>query len=114
MAETEALYEDKNLRAILNRTTDLVQLQASYEKLKHLWSFKDEEQHETFFYEVYEPILKIAGTSSRQFTDFKQLNYDSLTRIKWRWFASRFTISNQGPFEEVKGSGDQLSITNDP
>ena len=85
LAETEALYEDKNLRAILNRTTDLVQLQASYEKLKHLWSFKDEEQHETFFYEVYEPILKIAGTSSRQFTDFKQINQDSLNRLKWRW-----------------------------
>jgi hypothetical protein len=60
-----------------------------------------------FFYDVYEPILKIAGTSSRPFTDFTQANNETLTRLKWRWLSTRVCLNNQGqPEEEVKGEGD--------
>ena len=107
MAELETLYEKKDLIKILKRMPELIQFQISYEKLKYLSNFKDAEQHETFFYEVYEPILKIAATSSRPFTDFKQENNDTLTRLKWRWLASRINVNNQGPVEEVKGGGEQ-------
>ncbi len=64
---------------------------------------KDVDKHESFFYEVYEPVLKIVATSCRSFTDFKQPNYDSLFRLKWRWVASRVSFNNQAPVEEVKG-----------
>jgi hypothetical protein len=107
MAELETLYEKKDLTKMLKRIPELIQFQISFEKLKYLGSFKDSEQHETFFYEVYEPILKIAATSSRPFTDFKQENNDTLTRLKWRWLASRINVNNQGPVEEVKGGGEQ-------
>ena len=106
MAEIETLYEKKDLTKILKRIPELIQFQISYEKLKYLANFKDAEKHETFFYEVYEPIMKIAATSSRPFTDFKQANNDTLTRLKWRWLASRVSFNNQGPVEEVKGGGD--------
>jgi hypothetical protein len=60
-----------------------------------------------FFYDVYEPILKIAGTSSRPFTDFTQANNDTLTRLKWRWLSLRVGVNNQVlPEEEVKGAVD--------
>jgi hypothetical protein len=44
------------------------------------------------------------GTSSRPFTDFKQSNYDCLTRLKWRWFASGGISNNQASLETDKGS----------
>jgi hypothetical protein len=34
---------------------------------------------------MYEPTLRIAATSSRPFADFSKENYDTLTRLKWRW-----------------------------
>jgi hypothetical protein len=109
MAEMETLFETKDINKILKKIPELIQFQISYEKLKYLGSFKDAEKHETFFYEVYEPILKIAATSCRSFTDFKQANNDSLFRLKWRWLASRGNINNQGPVEEIKVQGEPLS-----
>ena len=103
MAEMETLFEARDLGKILKRIPELIQFQKAYEKLKYLGSLKDVEKHETFLYEVYEPILKIAGTSCRPFTDFKQTNKDSLFRLKWRWLASRVSLNNQGQVEEVKG-----------
>jgi hypothetical protein len=108
MGDLETLYEKKDLTNILKRNSEVIQFQTSFEKLKYLSNFKDAEQHETIFYEVYEPILKIAATSSRPFTDFKQENNETLTRLKWRWLASRVSNNNQGPVEEVKGGEDQL------
>ena len=32
-------------------------------------------------YEIYEPTLKIAGTSSRTFKDFTKENYDTFSRL---------------------------------
>jgi hypothetical protein len=46
--------------------------------------------------------MKIAGTSSRPFTEFTQEDYDALTRLKWRWFGSKINVNNQGPVEEAK------------
>ena len=109
MAEMENLFETKDINKILKKIPELIQFQITYEKLKYLGSFKDAEKHESFFYEVYEPILKIAATSCRPFTDFNQANNDSLFRLKWRWFASRDILNNQGPAEEVKVQGEHLS-----
>jgi hypothetical protein len=50
--------------------------------------------------------MRVAATSFRPFTDFTQANYDTLTRLKWRWLASKVEANNQAPFEEVKGEGD--------
>jgi hypothetical protein len=85
MAEMETLFETKDINKILKRIPELIQFQIIYEKLKYLGSFQDIEKHETFFYEVYKPILKIVATSCRPFTDFNQANNDSLFRLKWRW-----------------------------
>ena len=59
-----------------------------------------------FIYEIYEPIMKVVASSFRPFTDFTQANYDTLTRLKWRWLASKIDANNQAPFEEVKGGGN--------
>ena len=63
------------------------------------------EEHEKFIYEIYEPIMKLAASSFRPFTGFTQANYDTLTRLKWRWLASRIGDGGQPPHfeEEVKG-----------
>jgi hypothetical protein len=53
----------------------------------HLWNFKDAEKLEEFFYKVYEDVLNIVGTSTRPFKNFDKDNYDSLTRLKWKWLA---------------------------
>ena len=37
---------------------------------------------------MYEPTLKIAGTTSRPFKDFTKENYDTFARLKWRWLNS--------------------------
>jgi hypothetical protein len=50
--------------------------------------------------------MKMAATSFRPFTDFTQANYDTLTRLKWRWLASKVDGNNQAFFEEVKGGED--------
>jgi hypothetical protein len=50
--------------------------------------------------------MKVVATSFRPFTDFTQENYDTLTRLKWRWLASKIDSNNQASFEEVKGGGD--------
>jgi hypothetical protein len=51
-------------------------------------------------YEIYEPTLKIAGTSSRPFKDFTKENYDTFSRLKWRWLNS--AIANNPQAEESK------------
>jgi hypothetical protein len=112
MAEMETLFETKDINKILKKIPELIEFQITYEKLKYLGSLKDSEKHETFFYENYEPIMNIVATSCRPFTDFKQANNDSLFRLKWRWLASRASLNNQGPAEEVKGEGEP--INNDP
>ncbi len=94
MAEMEPLFESKDLTNILKRIPELIQFQISYEKLKYLMSLKDVDKHENFFYEVYEPILEIAATSCRPFTDFIQPNNDSLFRLKWRKVASKVILNN--------------------
>ncbi len=68
--------------------------------MKYLLNF--EKEGESFIYEIYESVMKIAGTSSRPFTEFTQEDYDALTRLKWRWFGSKINANNQGPVEEAK------------
>jgi len=51
-------------------------------------------------YEIYEPTLKIAGTSSRTFKDFTKENYDTFSRLKWRWLNS--AMANKPQAEESK------------
>ena len=46
--------------------------------------------------------MNVAATSSRPFSDFTQLNYDTLTRLKWRWLASKIPTNNCGSLEEEK------------
>jgi hypothetical protein len=48
--------------------------------------------------------MKVAGTSFCPFTDFTQANYDTLTRLKWRWLASK--ISDNNLPEEEKAVGE--------
>jgi hypothetical protein len=93
-AEMKTLFDTKDIIKILKRIPDIIKFQKSYEKLKYLWSFKEADKHENFFYEEYEPILKIAATSCRPFTDFKQANNDSLFRLKMRWLTSRGNLND--------------------
>ncbi len=58
--------------------------------------------------------MKIAATSFRPFTDFTPGNYDTLTRLKWRWLASKMGANHQGSFEEVKGGGEMRQHVNVP
>jgi hypothetical protein len=46
---------------------------------------KDKDKHEDFVFEIYEPTLKLAGTSSRPFSNFTKENIETFTRLKWRW-----------------------------
>jgi hypothetical protein len=58
--------------------------------------------------------LKIAATSSRPFTAFTQANYDSLSRLKWRWLDKKLSFNNQAvhvPMEEAK---NQPELQNNP
>jgi hypothetical protein len=93
-AEMKTLFDTKDIIKILKRIPEIIKFQKSYEKLKYLWSFNDADKHETFFYKEYEPILKIAATSCRPFTDFKQANNDSLFRLKMRWLTSRGNLND--------------------
>jgi hypothetical protein len=52
-------------------------------------------------------MMKLAATSFRPFTDFNQANNDTLTRLKWRWLASKMSENLQHPVEEAKAGGDQ-------
>ena len=87
MGELETLYNKKEINTILKRVPELIELQKTYEKVKYLGNLGISEKHDEFIYEIYEPIMKMAATSSRPFTDFTQVNYDTLTRLKWRWLA---------------------------
>jgi hypothetical protein len=58
----------------LQKIPDLIEIQKYFEKLKYLLHFENEEENESFIYEIYEPVLKIAATSSRPFTGFTQAN----------------------------------------
>jgi hypothetical protein len=44
--------------------------------------------------------MKIAGTSSRSFKDFSKENYDTFSRLKWKWLNS--AIANRPQAEELK------------
>ena len=74
MEEMDNLYQDKELLQILQKIPDLIEIQKYFEKLKYLLHFENEEENESFIYEIYEPVLKIAATSSRPFTGFTQAN----------------------------------------
>jgi hypothetical protein len=52
-------------------------------------------------------MIKLAATSFRPFTDFTQANNDTLTRLKWRWLASKMSNNQQPPVEEAKVGGEQ-------
>jgi len=63
-------------------------------------------------YEIYEPTLKIAGTSSRAFKDFTKENYDTFSRLKWRWLNS--TIANKPQLEESKNKKPNYQANHHP
>jgi hypothetical protein len=58
----------------LQKIPDLIEIQKYFEKLKYLLHFENEEENESFIYEIYEPVLKIVATSSYPFTGFTQAN----------------------------------------
>ena len=94
MDELDILYHDKDLIKILQKVPEMVELQISYEKVKYFVNFQKIEVVEEFIFEVYEPILNIAATSSRPFTNFSQENYDYLTRLKWKWIHKNLAFNN--------------------
>ncbi len=99
MSELEALYQNKDLLKILKKIPELVKFKNFYKKVEYLSALQNKDEHENFIYSIYRPILKIAATSSLPFTGFSPENYDSLTRLKWRWVNSQ--IGN-GILEEAK------------
>ena len=108
----DALYQEKELSQILQRIPDLIEIQKFFEKVKYLLHFKNEEENDSFIFEIYEPVLKIAATSSRPFTGFTQSNYDMLTRLKWRWLDKKLSSNVQAvPIEEAK---NQPEYQNNP
>ena len=103
MGQVEDLYHKKEFLQILQKIPDLIEFQKFFEKVKYLLNFQNEKENESLIYEIYEPLLKIAGTSSCPFTDFTQHNNDILTRLKWRWLNKTLSSSIQTvPIEEVK------------
>ena len=100
----DSLYQDKELSRILQKIPELIEIQKYFEKVKYLFHFQNEQENESFIFEIYEPILKIAAISSRPFTGFTQTNYDTLTRLKWRWLDKKFSSNVQAavPIEEAK------------
>lgn len=102
MAELDILFQDKQLPQILQNIPQLIKFQKNYENMKYLINLEKADEHEQFIYEIYEPVLKLAATSFRPFTDFSQINYDSLTRLKWRWLGKKLAPKYQGQLEEAK------------
>ncbi len=88
MAEIELLFEKKELIKILEKIPNLIEFQKIYQDVKYLVNLEDAENNELFLYDIYQPIMKIVATSSQPFTDFTQANYDSLTRMKWKWLST--------------------------
>lgn len=99
MSELEKLYESKDLLKMLKKIPELIEFSNHFKRVEYLSALQNKEEHENFIYTIYEPIMKLAATSSRSFTGFSQLNYDSLTRLKWRWLGSRI---GDGNAEEAK------------
>lgn len=92
--QLENLYYKKELLPILEKVPDLLKFQSFYEKVKYLASFNEVNKHEHLLYEIYEPTLRLAGTSSQPFADFSKENYDSFTRLKWRWAEDNFKLKS--------------------
>ena len=77
MSELDGLFLDKELEKILQKVPVLIEFQKFYEEIKYLSNLKDKESHEDFFYEIYQPTLKVAATSKRLFLKFTDENYDT-------------------------------------
>ena len=88
MEEVEILFQNKKIEKLFENIPKLIEFQKFYEKVKYLEIFKNTDFQEQFLYETYEPTMKIAGTSSRAFKDFTKENYDTFSRLKWKWINS--------------------------
>ena len=102
MAEIDVFHEKKDLNLMKKRKPEFLHFLKSYESVSYLYELKEESQHEKFLYDIYVPVLKFAATSSRPFANFTQANNDTLTRLKWRWLASKLDLVNKDPIEESK------------
>jgi hypothetical protein len=102
MDEIDIYQSTKDLKQILQKIPQLKDFQEFFKKLRYLFLFENEDEIEAFIYENYQSVMKIACTSSRPFTGFTQENYDSLTRLKWRWYGEKVNPNNQDQAEEVK------------
>ena len=100
MEQIETLFQNKNLEELFAKIPLLIDFQKIYEQVKYLKGFNEAANHEQFLYEIYEPTLRIAGTSSRAFQNFTKENYDTFSRLKWRWLNS--AIVKKSPAEESK------------
>lgn len=87
MEEIEQLFQKKELENLFEKIPQLIEFKKSYDDIKYLAKF-DQPEKEQFLYDTYEPILKIAGTSSRAFKNFTKENYDTFSRLKWKWLNS--------------------------
>ena len=85
MTELEILHENKKVLQIIEKIPLFLELRTLFEKVEYLAIFKNAAELEKFLFENYLPIMKLAAASYRPFTDFSQENYDTLTRMKWRW-----------------------------
>jgi hypothetical protein len=70
MEELDILSAAKDLQQILQKIPQLIEFQKFYEKLNYLYHFEKEEKIESFIYEIYESVMKIACASFHPFTDF--------------------------------------------
>ncbi len=86
----EKNYREKELLKILDKIPDLIAFQKFLGRVNYLKQLQRVDEHEQFLYEIYEPTLQIAAISSRPFTGFTKDNYDTLTRLKWRWHYNHF------------------------
>lgn len=68
--ELEALFDKKEISKILKKIPELNELKRRLEKVNYLTNLKIVEEQEMFIYKIYEPIMNVAATSSRPFTDF--------------------------------------------
>jgi hypothetical protein len=85
MAELEILHENKKVLQLIEKIPLFLELRTLFEKVEYLAILKNAAELEKFLFENYLPIMKVAAASYSPFTDFSQENYDTLTRMKWRW-----------------------------
>ena len=77
MSEVEGLFSNKKLDDILLKKPDLKIFKKIIEKVKYLNRLEQKDNHEQFFFEIYEPTIQLAVISCRKFDKFTAENHDT-------------------------------------